>query len=181
MRRPLKRFDDFLIKKINQDLRHPLLNIFFYYYTHLGGTVFTAVFALGLLIFARGDVALVAWQMALALALNMSLAFVIKRIFGRNRPYWIEKNLNTYGIDLKDYSFPSGHTTSAFTMAMIFSLNYPAIWPIFILMALLVAISRIYLAVHYPTDVLAGIVLAVLGSLVVHRIIFPRLVNLFLI
>ncbi|MDO5037630.1 MAG: phosphatase PAP2 family protein [Tissierellia bacterium] len=177
MKNPLKALDDFLIKLINQKLRHPLLNIFYYYFTHVGGMVFTSILSLGLVIFARGHLAKTSYQMLMALALNMMVVFFTKRIVGRNRPYWIEKNLHTYGIDLKDYSFPSGHTTSAFTMALIFSFNYPGYGIIFIGLALLVAISRIYLAVHYPTDVLAGILVALLGSFLVYFVLYEPVVE----
>lgn len=177
MKNPFKTFDDFFIKLINQDLRHPLLNIFFYYYTNICGPVFLSIFTLIMVIFSKGDLKIASWQMLIGLVLCAAVVFALKRLFNRNRPYWILENLNTYGIDLKDYSFPSGHATAAFTTATIFSLNFPKLSIIFIIMAFLVAISRIYLAVHYPTDVLAGILLGIGTGFLTHYKLYNMCLN----
>ncbi|WP_240648997.1 phosphatase PAP2 family protein [Anaerosphaera multitolerans] len=108
------------------------------------------------------------FEIACALIVSSIIVQVLKRTFSRNRPYWILKNLNTYGIDLSDYSFPSGHSAASFSTCTIIALNYPKIALFVIFIGFLVAISRIYLAVHYPTDVLAGIIIGVISSLIVH-------------
>lgn len=172
MNNPFKKFDDFFIQKINKDLKNPILNIFFYYYTNIAGPTAIGIFCLFTLTLGRTWFGHSAKEMLIALILSTLFVQLLKRVFNRNRPYWIVKNLNTYGIDLKDYSFPSGHTTAAFTMATTLSLNFPA-WSILCLsMAVLVAVSRVYLAVHYPTDVVAGIFVGTLTGLMVHIYVF---------
>ena len=101
---------------------------------------------------------------ATATALIMGLIIgnlLLKPIVGRIRPY----ELTGYPIivpPLGDYSFPSGHTLASFEAAgaMMFTnkrIGIPAL-----VLAFIIAFSRLYLYVHYPTDVLAGIVLGML-------------------
>ena len=89
---------------------------------------------------------------------------VIKNIFQRKRP--------CHGISCKDllikkpksYSFPSGHTASSIAAATVLSTFFTPYAIIFFGIAVLIAFSRMYLYVHYPTDILAGIALGVLCS-----------------
>ncbi|MCD8373173.1 MAG: phosphatase PAP2 family protein [Clostridia bacterium] len=105
---------------------------------------------------------------AIGLALNILIVNVIlKNIVGRERPWTeyaeLESYFDQYNILLPDdSSFPSGHTAAIFCTATILTLFYKAKVgvPAYII-AVLVALSRIWLCVHYPTDVLAG---AVIGS-----------------
>jgi membrane-associated phospholipid phosphatase len=102
-------------------------------------------------------------QTGIAFALTVGETYLIKALVKRPRPYITYpdlKNQTTEG----SYSFPSGHTSSTFSIATSLSLNYPkwyVIAPAY-LWAGATGFSRMYLNVHYPTDVLTG---AALGSL----------------
>jgi len=81
----------------------------------------------------------------------------IKRLFGRKRPFELLANVNLSVCVPKDiYSFPSGHTTAAVTLALILGMWMPMLYTPFLFLALLCGISRVYLGVHYPTDVIIG-------------------------
>ena len=106
----------------------------------------------------------------------------LKILIARPRPYADEtseyyKMWQTVGMNTEsDKSFPSGHTTAALASCMgifLTAKEKSKAWPVFIF-GLLIAFSRIYLCVHYPTDVIAGLIVGciagALGYLVMLKI-----------
>ncbi|MEQ8196949.1 MAG: phosphatase PAP2 family protein, partial [Clostridiaceae bacterium] len=70
-----------------------------------------------------------------------------------------------------DYSFPSGHTGSSFAAAVIFFLTLPKKYGIpAMVLAFLIGLSRLYLGVHYPSDVISGAIIGTIIALTVHKI-----------
>lgn len=80
---------------------------------------------------------------------------IIKPFIARPRPT-LEMGAIILGNNLADYSFPSGHATIAFAMAVVLSRKEPKWKWIFYTLAVLISLSRIYLGVHYPLDVVFG-------------------------
>ena len=86
---------------------------------------------------------------------------LLKNLVARPRPCWINTDISLLIAMPEDYSFPSGHTLHCFIAATVLMhydkrLGIPAF-----VLAMLVAFSRLYLYVHFPTDVLAGAVLGI--------------------
>lgn len=81
---------------------------------------------------------------------------LMKNLVGRSRPCWIDPSVALLVANPKDFSFPSGHTLVSFEAAVSI-LFYHRRWGIAALvLACMIGFSRMYLFVHFPTDVLAG-------------------------
>lgn len=93
----------------------------------------------------------------------LSVNLFIKKAVARVRPYEVIEGLTKIIGAQSDYSFPSGHTAASFAVATVLLMRAPKKLsvPMFIL-ACLISLSRLYVGVHYPTDVLGG---AVIGAL----------------
>lgn len=86
---------------------------------------------------------------------------VLKNLVQRQRPCWIDREVVLLVANPRDYSFPSGHTLAAFETAVSILCFYKRAGLVFLALACLIAFSRLYLFVHFPSDVLGG---ALLGS-----------------
>jgi membrane-associated phospholipid phosphatase len=100
------------------------------------------------------------------------LQYELKHIVRRKRPFNVSADINPKeeNVNASNFSFPSGHTAESFALATSLSLEFPKwyiIAPSF-LWASDVAYSRMFLGVHYPTDILGGIVIGVGSSLLCH-------------
>lgn len=168
MKKGFNNLDRKILFWFNDTLKNKFLDKFMYFFTYMGGWFITTTFLGGLFIFGKGKTRVIGGEGLIALGISQSIVNIIKRALERERPYKILENINTFGINLKDYSFPSGHTTAGFTIATILSLNIPSFSILFYLIAITIGISRMYLGVHYPTDVIAGIILGTVTSIIVH-------------
>lgn len=87
---------------------------------------------------------------------------VIKNIVARPRPYtYVEWNLII--DEPSEWSFPSGHTTAAIAFATAITLRHKKAWWVYVPAALM-AFTRLYLFVHFPTDILGGAAVGVIGG-----------------
>lgn len=90
---------------------------------------------------------------------------LLKNMAARQRPCWIDPSVPLLVRNPRDFSFPSGHTLASFEGAVcIFLFNKKWGLPA-VMLAMLIAFSRMYLFVHFPTDVLAG---AVMGTVIAY-------------
>lgn len=81
---------------------------------------------------------------------------LLKGAFDRSRPPIADPGLDPVGVIPGSASFPSGHSATAFAAAVAVGLLYPRLMKPLLVLAAVVAVSRVYLGVHYATDVLAG-------------------------
>jgi membrane-associated phospholipid phosphatase len=160
----------------------PLLDIFFKYVTYYGDGVMWVPLVLYCVFFRKKYlIAVVA-----GILISTLLAQLLKRaVFPDElRPItYLADNFPVHtveGVAMKRlHSFPSGHTTTAFTMALILAhiVNKKKWSVIFPLLAFIAGYSRVYLAQHFVTDVLAGMVSGIISgiiSLLIYREIFKR-------
>lgn len=93
------------------------------------------------------------------------LVTIIKTLTDRARPFKVMTETRVIGIREPGMSFPSGHTTQTFFMMTLLVARFEPLWPVSLALygiALLVGVTRVYLGVHYPRDVMAGAVLGVM-------------------
>lgn len=153
--------DHRLFHWINGQLHNRFLNFWLYYLTFLGGATFTISISILTWAFASLPWSVAGAQAATALAVSHIPVAIAKKRYPRIRPYLAFPETNTFRNPLSDHSFPSGHTTASFAVAIPFIFAVPALFPLFLSLSLIVGFSRIYLGLHYPSDVLAG---AVIGT-----------------
>ena len=101
----------------------------------------------------------------LAFAIELPLYKILKNQIKRDRPCEVVSGVHQRVSPSDQFSFPSGHTAAAFVIATLISFFLPVLAiPVFT-WALLVGFSRIYLGVHYPSDILAGLVVGIFCAL----------------
>lgn len=158
-----------LLYYMNHRVRCTVLDWLMPLMTHLGGAVFTVTFTLALVLIGSEGVRKLGWEVATSLTLSHLIVHVLKRRVNRPRPHTVMEQIERFNVPICDYSFPSGHATAAFAVANILAMAFPVYAAILIGLAAGVAISRMYLGVHYPSDVLVGLVIATVSSVIVHR------------
>jgi undecaprenyl-diphosphatase len=105
-----------------------------------------------------------------AIAASWTAAEGAKYLFNRTRPFLWDTEIAPLIRTPSSSSFPSGHSATAAAGALTLSVLYPPLAPALVLAALLVVLSRVYLGVHFPFDVLAGIFIGLVTSVVVFAV-----------
>lgn len=155
----LYQFECSLFHSVNKQYEKKIINPFFHFITHLGGALFTIFATLAIILFTTSPIKYWGLESACALLFSHLIVTFVKKKYPRTRPYLALHSVKVTPKPLKDHSFPSGHTTAIFSMITPFVIHMPILAYLLIPIALSVGISRIYLGLHYPSDVLAGMLL----------------------
>ncbi|WP_243385979.1 phosphatase PAP2 family protein [Bacillus kexueae] len=161
-------FECKLFRYVNRYFEKRFLNFYFRHITHLGGATFTILFSSLMMILLPHPIKMVAFSSGAALLFSHIPVAIMKKIYPRKRPYIALNEAKVLENPLKDHSFPSGHTTAIFSVLVPYILFIPEL-SIFILpVAFSVALSRIYLGLHYPSDVLVGMFLGSVSGILCY-------------
>lgn len=152
---------------IQEHLRVDFLTPILKFFTLLGdhGMLWIGV-ALLLIIFKRTRP--IGVTAGASLALNALLVnVIIKNLVARTRPYEVIDGLTRLVGEQSDFSFPSGHTSSGFSVAVVIFMLMPKKYGVpALITATIIAYSRLYVGVHYPTDVLGGFIIGTLAAVI---------------
>jgi undecaprenyl-diphosphatase len=153
--------DHRLMRKVNKWPAPRWIRLWAIAATRAGDGWLWCLIGLTILIFG-GDTRLTAIACAGSAALvGIGVFKVLKRLSGRRRPCEIEPHCWARLLPPDQFSFPSGHTITAFGVSVALASFYPTLWPALLFCALSIAVSRILLGMHFLSDVVVG---AILGS-----------------
>ena len=161
------RFLDFL-----QTIHTPLLDKILAFITSLGNVgIIWIVLAVVLLILPKTRKAGII--VAAALLMDLILCnLILKNLVARVRPYDVNTAIAILIKKPLDFSFPSGHTAASFAaMTALVLAKMKKAWIAALVLAVLIAFSRLYFYVHYPTDVLGGAVVGILSGIIGYTIV----------
>jgi undecaprenyl-diphosphatase len=100
----------------------------------------------------------------ISFAIELPLCTILKHVIKRNRPCEALDHIYYRVLPEDRFSLPSGHTSAAFVITVLLSHFYPLLILPSVIWASLVGVSRIYLGVHYPTDVLIGMAIGIISG-----------------
>lgn len=168
----ITKIDRGIMRQIDSHMSCRFMDKFMPFMTMLGdlGTVWlvTAIFLLFMKRFRFYGVSVIAAVCICAFLCDV----IIKPIVRRLRPFVKNAELQLLIRTPGGYSFPSGHTSSSIGAAYVLFKMNRWVGLVGFIIAALIALSRMYLHVHYPTDVLAGALIGIVCAAVVFRLIF---------
>jgi undecaprenyl-diphosphatase len=132
------------------------IRVFFATISRLGNGALWYAAILSLPVVYGLDGGIRAIQMSITGFVGVALYKWLKQRFVRERPYISHLKIRVGTPPLDRYSFPSGHTLHASCFAILFTVYFPMYALILVPFAVLVALSRVVLGLHYPTDVAVG-------------------------
>ena len=160
----MNQFEVSILLWIQENLRGAL-DGFWVFITHLGDKGYLWI-AIGIALLFFKKTRAVGISVLLALLINLFITNIgLKNIIARPRPFNVNLELVTLIKHPSSFSFPSGHTSGSLTAAFVLyhlmpkKIGVPAV-----VLATMIAFSRMYVGVHYPTDVLGGVVVAMIAS-----------------
>lgn len=157
----IERRDHRLMRRMNRWRAPRWIRIWMIVATRLGDGWIWYSTAILLLLFGGPQRFAAVASAALASIVGIAVFKALKRLSQRPRPCQIEPHCWSKVLPPDKFSFPSGHTMTASSVALVLTYFYPGLEFALIFLALSIALSRIVLGMHFLSDVLAGIILGV--------------------
>lgn len=164
---------------VQEHIRCSVLDKVFPLITHLGDAgIFWILLSLVLLIFKKTRKA-GAFSLGALIGSVVLNNMILKVVINRTRPYELIEGLRLIGKAATDASFPSGHTAASFASAVAMFPNLKKRYGVpLLILALLISLSRVYIGIHYPSDIVGGFVSGlflgimanVIGNLVIAKL-----------
>lgn len=161
----LLQLDGNILLWIQQHIRKEILNPAVIFITNLGNSgwfwlVLSAIFVFLAKYRKIGLTALIAMLIGFIIT-NLCVKNMVHRI----RPYEIVEGLEFIGVRPSDFSFPSGHSTCSMAASVVMYKKFSGAVGIFLLaLGIFICLSRLYVGVHYPTDVAAGMIIGTMAA-----------------
>ncbi len=150
----------------------PFMDYCNFFLSFLGEGVVIVLIFIGWYIFSKKKIALLGIA---SLATSGIIIQILKRVFGRPRPLAILASVHTFGNSFRCSSFPSGHAATVFAAAAILSFSYKKFAPLFYFLAFGIAYSRVYLGLHWLSDVIIGGMIGYVISKLFLKYLQPRM------
>ena len=155
-------FEFAVLDWIQANLRSPIMDLLMTAITTLGNHGLIWFILAGILLLTpkhrKAGVAVLAGLALEVICCNL----VLKPLVGRIRPCDVNPAVQLLVARPDDFSFPSGHTGASFAAVSALYFSRSRLWMPSLILAVLIAFSRLYLYVHYPTDILAGALLGIM-------------------
>ena len=155
-------FEFAVLDWIQANLRSPIMDLLMTAITTLGNHGLVWLILAGILLLTpkhrKAGVAVLAGLALEVVCCNL----VLKPLVGRIRPCDVNPAVQLLVARPDDFSFPSGHTGASFAAVSALYFSRSRLWMPSLILAVLIAFSRLYLYVHYPTDILAGALLGIM-------------------
>lgn len=168
---PVSSFDRWLLTIINPGLLSQYITPIMIFITLFGGWIFITGFMVALLIRMRRK----AVPIVIVVVISLVFTYFLKELFARPRPFFTVPEVIFFSCSFGP-SFPSGHMTRISAIAGAFSKIYSGwIKYLMILLSIFVGFSRLYLGVHYPSDIIAGGIIGYLVGYLLTPVIEDKL------
>ena len=172
---PIFKFDSSILLWLQDNVRSDFLTPIMKVITHLGDKgILWILVTLALLWYYKTRKLGVRCMVSMVIGLVIT-NLILKNWVARIRPYELIQGLECIVKKADDYSFPSGHTTNSLACAWVIFRRAPKKWGVpALILAILISLSRLYVGIHYPTDVLGGAVIGI-GSACLSLALVPKL------
>lgn len=168
----IQEIDINILNYIQENIRNPLLDKIMPFITSFGNMALLWII-IGMVLFSIKKHRKYGYMVFLALLLCFLIGnLALKPLVARIRPFDAYPLINGLLINApKDFSFPSGHTMCSFAPSVVLFYFNKKIGVCALVISVLIALSRLYLYVHYPSDVLCGMIIGVINGIISINVI----------